>query len=160
MRGIGLCANPTQPDNPEIFMPLPRLLFVLTGTLLLASLVVRAGERSDKYPLDAPLKVLAEDVKSPSYRKLVVEKMLTTDLAAEWQRVETADNPESFLKKHGGLDKVLANPDLKRAYEQRVQIRNDFLALMREGYKRYNKVAPFDAAKPAEAEAGVTTLKK
>jgi outer membrane protein assembly factor BamB len=146
----------SQPDNPEIFMPLPRLLFVLTGSLLLAGLAVHADERADKYPLDAPLKVLADDVKSRSYRKLVVEKMLTTDLAAEWQRVETADNPESFVKKHGGLDKVLADPDLKRAYEQRVQIRKDFLDLMREGFKRYKQVPPFD--KGAKAEAAVTTL--
>jgi outer membrane protein assembly factor BamB len=147
-----------QPSNPETFMPLLRLVFVLTANILGVGLAVQAGESSDKYPLDAPLKVLAEDVKSPSYRKLVVEKMLITDLAAEWQRVETADNPESFMKKHGGKDKVLADPDLKRAYELRVQIRNDFLDLMREGYKRYKQVPPFD--KGAKAEAGATTLVK
>lgn len=133
-----------------------RLLLVLAGSFLLGNLVVSAG--GDQYPLDAPLKVLAEDVKSSSYRKRVVEKMLITDLAAEWQRVATADNPESFLKKHGGKDKVLADPDLKRAYEQRVQIRNDFLDLMREGYKRYKQVPPFD--KGAKAETGLTTVNK
>ena len=36
--------------------------------------------------------------------------MLITDLAAEWQRVATADNADSFLEKHGGKDKVLADP--------------------------------------------------
>jgi outer membrane protein assembly factor BamB len=136
-------------------MNLPRLLLPL---ILLAA--VGTDDIDKKYPLDAPLKVLAEDVKNPSYRKLVVEKMLTTDLAAEWQRVETADNPESFLKKHGGTDKVLADADLKQAYQRRVQIRKDFLDLMREGYQRYKKTAPFDADPNLKAEAGVTTLKK
>jgi outer membrane protein assembly factor BamB len=136
----------------------PRSLLALTGTLLFAGLAVRAGTGEEKYPLDAPLKVLAADVKNPTYRKLVLEKMLTTDLAAEWQRVETDDNPDSFLKKYGGKDKVLADPDLKLAYERRVQIRNDFLDLMREGYKRYKQVPPFD--KGARAETGGTTLVK
>jgi outer membrane protein assembly factor BamB len=136
-------------------MNLPRLLLPL---ILLAA--VGTDDIDKKYPLDATLKVLAEDVKNPSYRKLVVEKMLTTDLAAEWQRVETADNPESFLKKHGGTDKVLADADLKQAYQRRVQIRKDFLDLMREGYQRYKKTAPFDADPNLKAEAGVTTLKK
>src|SRR5437016_7250875 len=96
--------------------------------LLIACGLIAAGD--DKYPLDAQLKVLAADVKNEKYRKLVLEKMLITDLAAEWQRVATADNPESFLEKHGGKDKVLADPALKRAYERRVQIHNDYLDLM------------------------------
>jgi outer membrane protein assembly factor BamB len=112
-----------------------------------------AEEIDQKYPLDQQLRVLAEDVESAEYRKLVTEKMLITDLAAEWQRVQTADNPESFLKKHGGKEKVLADPDLKRAYERRVEIRTKFLDLMREGYKRYKQVPPFDKGENAE-EAG------
>jgi outer membrane protein assembly factor BamB len=138
-------------------MTLPRLFCVL---IFSAAWLLGSDEIDKKYPLDAPLKVLAEDVKNGSYRKLVVEKMLTTDLAAEWQRVETADNPESFLKKHGGMDKVLADADLKRAYERRLQIRKDFLDLMREGYKRYKKTPPFDADPNLKAEAAATTLKK
>jgi outer membrane protein assembly factor BamB len=139
-------------------MPSRRFLWPFTGCLLLACQAARADDIDQKYPLDGPLKVLAEDVKNSSYRKLVVEKMLITDLAAEWQRVETADNPESFLKKHGGKDAVFAHAELKQAYERRVQIRDDFLNLMREGYQRYKKVPPFDTG--AKAEAGVTTLKK
>src|SRR5262249_61562132 len=80
-------------------------------------------EIDKKYPLDPQLKVLAEDVKNPSYRKLVTEKMLVTDLAAEWQRVETADNPERFLKQHGGKEKGLADANLKQADQRRVDIR-------------------------------------
>src|SRR5437667_6178784 len=96
---------------------LPLCLLFLSATLL------AAGGPDEKYPLDAKLKVLAGDVKNEKYRKLILETMLITDLAAEWQRVATADNPESFLDKHGGKDKVLGDPELKRAYERRVQIR-------------------------------------
>jgi outer membrane protein assembly factor BamB len=135
-------------------------VFVLLPASMLLAWLPGADEIDQKYPLGAPLKVLAEDVKNPSYRQLVVEKMLTTDLAAEWQRVQTADNPESFLTKHGGKEKVLADPDLRRAYERRVQIRKDFLDLMREGYKRYKKTPPFDADPNLKAEEGGTTLNK
>jgi outer membrane protein assembly factor BamB len=119
---------------------------------------VGAGGGEDKYPLDAQLKVLAEDVKSEKYRKLVLEVMLITDLAAEWQRVATADNADSFLQKHGGKEKVLADPALKAAYERRVQIRADFLDLMRAGYKKYKQAPPFD--KGAKAEEAGTVVRK
>jgi outer membrane protein assembly factor BamB len=119
-------------------------LLVLVGPLLLAD------EVDDKYPLDPQLKVLARDVESPSYRKLILEKMLITDLAAEWQRVATADNADSFLAKHGGKEKVLTDPLLKKAYERRVQIRTAYLELMREGYRRYKQVPPFDKGAKAE----------
>jgi outer membrane protein assembly factor BamB len=116
------------------------------------------ADEPEKYPLDAPLKVLEQDVRSEKYRQLVLEKMLITDLAAEWQRVATADNADSFLEKHGGKEKVLADPDLRRAYERRVKIRDDFLDLMRQGYKRYKQVPPFD--KGVKAEIGGTVGRK
>lgn len=130
----------------------------MTGLLCLCLLVPAAGAADDtdtKYPLGPQLRVLAHDVTSPDYRKLVTEKMLVTDLAAEWQRVATEDNPESFLEKHGGKEKVLANPELKRAYERRVAIRDAFLDLMREGYKRYKQVPPFDRGAKPEAPGTV-----
>src|SRR2546425_738818 len=117
-------------------------LAVSLSALIALGSPVRADD-IEKYPLDPQLKVLAADVRSDTYRKLVLEKMLITDLAAEWQRVATADNPESFLEKHGGKETVLADADLRRAYERRVQVRNDFLDLMRLGYKRYRKTPPF-----------------
>jgi outer membrane protein assembly factor BamB len=130
---------------------LPRLVRSLPWcVLVLAVPVLCADEVDDKYPLDAQLKVLAQDVKSPRYRQLVLEKMLSTDLAAEWQRVATADNAESFLAKHGGKEKVLADPLLKQAYERRVQIRTAFLDLMRDGYRKYKQVPPFDKGAKAE----------
>jgi outer membrane protein assembly factor BamB len=111
-----------------------------------------------KYPLDQQLAVLARDIANAEYRKLVLEAMLHTDLAAEWQRVATADNADSFLEKHGGKEKVFADPDLKRAYERRLKIRADFLNLMREGYKRHKRPAPFDQG--AKAEPAGTLAKK
>lgn len=121
-------------------------------------LAADADDIDKKYALDAQLRVLAEDVKNDRYRKLVTQQMLVTDLAAEWQRVATADNPESFLEKHGGKEKVLGDPDLKRAFERRVAIREQFLELMREGYQRYKQKAPFDRGEKAEL-AG-TVVKK
>jgi outer membrane protein assembly factor BamB len=131
-------------------------LFLCSFAFALAMFSTDGAE--EKYPLGPQLKVLAADVHNPGYRKLVLEKMLITDLAAEWQRVATADNAESFLKKHGGRDKVLADPALKQAYEHRVKIRDDFLALMRQGYQRYKQVPPFDRG--IKAEPAGTELRK
>lgn len=117
-------------------------LLLLSALLILP--VLHADDIDRKYPLDTPLRVLAEDLNNPGYRELVTKKMLTTDLAAEWQRVATTDNADSFLEKHGGKEKVFADKDLKAAYERRLKIREDFLALMRDGYKRYKQVPPFD----------------
>ncbi len=117
---------------------------LLLLALLLVLPILRAEDIDRKFPLDAPLRILSEDSTNPAYRELVLKKMLITDLAAEWQRVATADNADSFLEKHGGKDRVLADPDLKAAYQRRLKIRDDFLALMRDGYKRYNQKAPFD----------------
>ena len=132
--------------KPLLFIPCC-VLFLLTQP--------GASDFDKKYPLDPQLRVLADDVKSQRYRDLVTKQMLATDLAAEWQRVATADNPESFLKKHGGKEKVLADPDLKRAYERRVEIRDRFLDLMREGFKRHKQTPPFDRGEKAEL-AGTT----
>jgi len=117
---------------------------LLLLALVLVLPVLRADDADKKFPLDTPLRILSEDLSNPAYRDLVLKKMLITDLAAEWQRVATADNADSFLEKHGGKDKVAADPDLKAAYERRLKIRDDFLALMRDGYKRYDKKGPFD----------------
>ena len=139
-------------------MLVARMATLLTAGMLLTGLAFQPDPIDLKYPLDLQLKVLAADVKNPHYRQLVLEKMLATDLAAEWQRATTADNAESFLQKHGGKDKVFADPDLKQAYERRLQIRNDFLDLMREGYKRFKLMPPFD--KGAKAEAASPTVKQ
>jgi outer membrane protein assembly factor BamB len=133
-----------------------RVRIISLCLLAIAITFLQGGD--EKYPLAPQLKVLAADVKSAKYRKLVLETMLITDLAAEWQRVATTDNAESFLEKHGGKEKVLADPALQRAYELRGQIRADYLDLMRAGYKRYKQVPPFD--KGAKAEPDGTVIRK
>jgi outer membrane protein assembly factor BamB len=134
----------------------PIAVLLSMTALLYVSCAASADDIDGKYPLDPQLAVLARDTTDTAYRKLVLEKMLITDLAAEWQRVATADNPESFLDMHGGKDKVDADPNLKRAYERRVQIRNDFLDLMRQGYKRYKATPPFDKGVKAELAGTLT----
>lgn len=126
------------------------------AAFFLLSLAGICEEVDKKFPLDPQLKVLSEDSRNPAYRELVIRKMLVTDLNAEWQRAFTADNADSFLEKNGGREKVLANADLKAAYERRLKIREDFLNLMREGYQRYKVVAPFDKGEKAEV-AGTTS---
>ncbi|HEY5315210.1 MAG TPA: PQQ-binding-like beta-propeller repeat protein [Pirellulales bacterium] len=132
---------------------------LVVGCVLLCRAIALAagGDAADgKYPLDERTRVLAEDVASPAYQKLV-DDMLLTDLAAEWQRVETADSPAHFLANHGGKDRVLADPDLKQAHERRVDIHDKFLAIMRRGFQRYKRPAPFDqgaTAEEAETKAG------
>ena len=126
------------------------------GLLLVLPLLLAAGDDDidKKYPLGDQLRVLAADAVSPAYRKLV-EEMNSQDLRFEWPRVETLDNAESFADKHGGLDHVLADPELKLAYERRVKIREQFLDVMRVGYKRFGTKPPFDQGSKAE-KAGTT----
>ncbi len=136
-------------------MPIQMLVLIAPFFAPAATL---ADDIDQKYPLGPQLRVLAADVESPKYLKLVTEEMLSTDLAAEWQRVETDDNAESFLEKHGGKEKVEADSGLKQAYERRVGIREKFLDLMRDGYKRHKQEPPFD--KGAKAERAGTLTKK
>ncbi|MBI3469328.1 MAG: PQQ-like beta-propeller repeat protein [Planctomycetes bacterium] len=125
-------------------------LFFLTLVLAQADAPAAADDIDRKYPLGDQLRVLAEDAASPAYYKLVTEEMLSTDLAAEWQRVETLDNAESFIEKHGGQERVMADTDLKRAWQRRVDIRNQFLEVMRAGFRRYKLEPPFDRGEKAE----------
>ncbi len=136
---------------------LPRYFVLAAISLSFVTAEMYAGS-TEKYPIDAQLKVLEADVKNPVYRKLVLEKMLITDIAAEWQRVATTDNADSFLEKHGGKEKVLGDAELKKAYERRVKIRADYLELMREGYRKYKQIPPFD--KGAKAEPAGTSIRK
>src|SRR2546422_1241104 len=139
--------------RPSLYAAVPGLALGEVGARLVPAscpALSCADAIDEQFPLGPQLRVLAADVESPKYRKLVTEDMLATDLAAEWQRVETEDNPESFVEKHGGRDKVLADPQLRRAYERRVAIREKFLDLMRDGYRRYKQPPPFDHGEKAE----------
>jgi outer membrane protein assembly factor BamB len=129
--------------------------FLFTVAVCALSSKVHGDEIDAKYPLADQLRVLEQDAKSEKYRKLV-EQMNGPDLDAEWRRYDTLDNPESFLEKHGGEAKVLADRDLKKAYQRRVEIREAYMNLMRAEFKKRGQTAPFDKGLKAE-RAGTTT---
>lgn len=122
-------------------------LLVLGAIALEAPLPARGEEPASPaataYPLGTSLQVLERDLTSPEYLE-VLETMIPTDLAAEWKRVATEDNYETFLQKHGGREKVFADPQLKQAYERRKEIADRFLDLMRKAYAKRKQKAPFD----------------
>ena len=98
----------------------------------------RWTERSPDHPFDDELRLLATDVINPAYEQLL-GKMISNDLDAEWLRVDTVDNYQSFLEQHGGKDKVLADPKLKKAYEVRREIAVQFVELVRRAYKKLKR---------------------
>src|SRR5262245_22638242 len=133
---------------PADCMNLPQRFVRLSFVALcsLGTLTAAADDQIDtdkKYPLGDSLRVLAADAASPAYAKLV-EGMNGPDLDAEWTRVETLDNADSFLEKHGGIDAVNADTELKRAYQRRFDIREQFLGVMREHYQRQKRTPPFE----------------
>ena len=77
-----------------------RLFSIVVFLLNLAGGFPIHADEPEKHSFDDQLRLLADDAVSPAYRMLV-DKMLTTDLDAEWQRVETTDNAESFAARHG-----------------------------------------------------------
>ena len=115
----------------------------LVASLFLAPANSSAADTADPHPLSLPLQELQRDLTSKDYLD-VLATMIPTDLAAEWQRVATADNYHLFAKRHGGLEKVAADPTLKAAYERRKAIATQFLDLMRAAYAKKKQKAPFD----------------
>lgn len=102
-----------------------------------------ADTAKDANALSRSLAVLERDLTSRDYLD-VLSTMIPTDLAAEWQRVATPDNYYLFAERHGGVEKLSADPALKAAYERRQAIAKGFLDLMRETYKKKNIRPPFD----------------
>lgn len=95
------------------------------------------------YPLGPELKTLSEDLNSQAYKD-VVETMIYQDLKEEWKRVATPDNYIVFWEKHGGLEKIQADPQLKAAYEKREEIAENFLAFMEDAIHKKNRKPDFD----------------
>jgi|GEM_PF-4342188 len=126
-----------------IHFPLAIFLLFACPQLLLAAEEPGQPDESGPYPLGFTLRLLERDLSSKDYA-VVLETMIPTDLEAEWKRVATADNHETFLAQHGGKEKVLADPALKAAWERRVKIADGFLDLMRAAYKKRNITPPFD----------------
>jgi outer membrane protein assembly factor BamB len=98
---------------------------------------------TSQYPLGLELQVLARDLTSKEYLA-VLETMIPTDLAAEWLRIGTPDNADAFVAAHGGREAVLADPELKAAYEERRRIVDEFLTLMRAACTKRKIEPPFN----------------
>ncbi|HTN00854.1 MAG TPA: PQQ-binding-like beta-propeller repeat protein, partial [Planctomycetaceae bacterium] len=113
--------------------------------LRIASLILLLGaslHAAEPYEFSLALKTLEQDLTSQDYQA-VLATMIPTDLRAEWQRVATADNYHLFAKQHGGVEAVLANPDLKAAYTRRKDVADKFLQLMTEAYAAKKQKPPF-----------------
>jgi len=121
-----------------------KVVGILLGTLLLYSIGVAPAQlaRGEDYPLSLQLEVLERDLTSADYYA-ILQKMIPTDLAAEWQRVATADNYHLFAKQHGGIEKVSADPALRAAYDRRQQLATDYLELIRDVYEQKKLKPPF-----------------
>lgn len=113
--------------------------------LRIASLILLLGaslHAAEPYEFSLALKTLEQDLTSQDYQA-VLATMIPTDLRAEWQRVATADNYHLFAKQHGGVEAVLANPDLKTAYTRRKDVADKFLQLMTDAYAAKKQKPPF-----------------
>jgi hypothetical protein len=118
---------------------------VVSGLLALfvASYVTADDKVDEKYPLQREQAVLERDLNSDDYQK-VLETMIPTDLAAEWQRVAAPDSFLAFAREHGGPEKIDADPALKRAYQHRRDVARKFLEIMQAEYEKRNVKPPFD----------------
>ena len=123
-----------------------RSMVLLTLTCLATVAAISADDdapEDNSLQLSLRLQRLEADLTDPEYAA-VVETMIPTDLAAEWERVATPDNYHLFAQQHGGMEQINANPELKQAWQRRHQIAQDFLALMRDAYAALDRDAPFD----------------
>lgn len=104
------------------------------------TLISQAEEK--EYPFGVQLQVLSDDITDPKYLD-VLKTMISTDLAAEWQRVATPDNYLTFQKRHGGPKSIENNSTLKQAYNHRRLVAHHFLELMKQAYHQRDREAPF-----------------
>lgn len=105
----------------------------LAGLLIGISMSCSQNSQQADYQPGVELSILMDDLKSQVYLDMV-ETMTIPDLHQEWKRVATPDNYVSFAEKHGGLEKVNADQQLKEAYEIRKQVADRFIELMQEAY--------------------------
>lgn len=120
-----------------------QILWALGLAATLAGAEKEGATKADAYPLSPEMTLIERDIRSPEYVK-ILEDMIPTELAAEWQRAVNPDDATSFAMQHGGLKKVQADPALRAAYDQRQQIVTAFLDIVRNEYRRRMMVAPFD----------------
>lgn len=117
--------------------------------------VTRWESQSADFPFDNELRLLAVDATATEYQELL-DKMIRTDLDAEWQRVATVDNYQTFANRHGGREAVLADPKLKAAYEARREIAMSFVGLIRKAYEKHKREPSFTDQKVDDLCANAT----
>jgi len=121
-----------------------RIIYKIYLLIIVASIFGSCLQRHDSssYPLGVELRSLKLDVESQSYRDLV-STMTDLDLDEEWKRVATPDNYLVFRENHGGIDMILADKNLKASYEEREQIANEFITLIKDAYLALKKKPRF-----------------
>ena len=121
-----------------------RRIFKIHLLIIIATISGSCLQRKDSssYPLGVELHALKQDIESQSYRDLV-STLTQLDLDEEWKRVATPDNYIAFREDHGDLEKVLADDELKAAYEVREQIANEFITLIKDAYLALKKKPRF-----------------
>lgn len=93
----------------------------------------RRGDRSSDaagFPLSTEMALIESDLQSAAFVALLKNMTNPHDQRIEYGRLKGSDNPEAFAATHGGVEKVLAAPELKAAYERRQKIVNEFEALL------------------------------
>jgi outer membrane protein assembly factor BamB len=119
-----------------------------------------AGPGARPCPLSPEMTLLEKDTRSEEYRKLLRgESKNVNVLNAEWFRAGVPDGPAGFAAAHGGTAKVLADPALRRAYEERKEIEDRFLAILREefAFRRFSiprDDGPKEEGQPAAGAGG------
>jgi len=123
------------------FQKLHKIILLFALAMLLLFCVPK--KEKPLYQLGPDLRTLSEDLESQAYKD-VVKTMIYQDLKEEWKRVATPDNYMVFLEKHGGIEKITADPKLKAAFEERKEIANIFIAFMEEEILAKNKKPDFN----------------
>ena len=146
-----LTDRPIQSDIPSMLtnhvprMAIRSIMFCAISCVASIALLSAddASQENDRLQLSLRLQQLEADLTDPDYAA-IVETMIVTDLAAEWERVATPDNYHLFAQERGGMDKINADPALKAAWDRRHRIAQEFLSMMRDAYAAMNRDAPFD----------------
>ena len=133
-----------------------RLVIYLAGLLIVILISCSQNKQQADYQPGVELRILMADLKSQEYLDMV-ETMSIPDLREEWKRVATPDNYVSFAEKQGGLEKVNADHQLKKAYDIRKQIADGFIELIQEAFDAKGREPSFTRE---EVEAFLVTTSK
>ena len=80
----------------------------------------------EPFPLSPEMALMEKDIASPEYLGLLSAMTNPHDRRVEYNRLDSPDNPSEFLEKHGGLDRLQQDVELRAAYERRELIAASF----------------------------------